>query len=133
MNILKTLCEKTNFSWRFLKFLMVGALNTVFGYSVFALFTYLNLHYTISTLLATILGILFNFKTTGCIVFKNGDNKLIFKFLFVYGVTYLLSIAILRICEYFGFTNMYLNYAILLLPNAMIAYSLMKKFVFTNK
>lgn len=56
MNILKTLCEKTNFSWRFLKFLMVGALNTVFGYSVFALFTYLNLHYTISTLLATILG-----------------------------------------------------------------------------
>lgn len=133
MNILKTLCEKTNFSWRFLKFLMVGALNTVFGYSVFALFTYLNLHYTISTLLATILGILFNFKTTGCIVFKNGDNKLIFKFLFVYGVTYLLSIAFLRICEYFGFTNMYLNYAILLLPNAMIAYSLMKKFVFTNK
>lgn len=112
---------------------MVGALNTVFGYSVFALFTYLNLHYTISTLLATILGILFNFKTTGCIVFKNGDNKLIFKFLFVYGVTYLLSIAFLRICEYFGFTNMYLNYAILLLPNAMIAYSLMKKFVFTNK
>ena len=133
MNILKTLCEKTNFSWRFLKFLMVGALNTVFGYSVFALFTYLNLHYTISTLLATIHGILFNFKTTGCIVFKNGDNKLIFKFLFVYGVTYLLSIAFLRICEYFGFTNMYLNYAILLLPNAMIAYSLMKKFVFTNK
>ena len=133
MNILKTLCEKTSFSWRFLKFLMVGALNTVFGYSVFALFTYLNLHYTISTLLATILGILFNFKTTGCIVFKNGDNKLIFKFLFVYGVTYLLSIAFLRICEHFGFTNMYLNYAILLLPNAMIAYSLMKKFVFTNK
>ncbi len=132
MIIIEKICEKFNISYRFVKFLLVGVLNTLFGYGVFAFFNFLGLHYSLSTLLATILGILFNFKTTGCLVFKNNDNKLLFRFLFVYGLTYLLTVIILGLFEKVNLVNMYLNYAILLPFNALISYFLMKKFVFKS-
>ena len=133
MNKLKIFLEKYNISWRFTKFLFVGALNTLFGYGVFAVFNYLNFHYTLSTLLATILGILFNFKTTGIIVFKNNDNKLLIRFISVYVFMYFFAILELKVFTLFNFHNMYLNYAIILLPNALMSYILMKHFVFMNK
>lgn len=130
ISALKTLCEKFNISWRFIKFLFVGVLNTLFGYTVFALFNFLGLHYTLSTLLATVLGILFNFKTTGCIVFKNGNNKLLFRFILVYSFTYIFTIAVLSGLDALNLNNMYINYALLLPVNAIFSYTLMKKFVF---
>ena len=60
---------------RFPQFVLVGILNTAFGYGCFALFIYLGLHYTIAVLLGTCLGILFNFKTLGHLVFKNKQNR----------------------------------------------------------
>lgn len=124
---------KHHISWQFIKFLFVGVLNTFFGYGVFAFFNFIGLHYSLSTLLATILGILFNFKTTGCIVFKNNSNKLIFRFLAVYGFVYFLTIFILSIFIKIGLQNMYINYAIILPFNAVISYLLMKKIVFNKK
>ncbi len=122
--------EKYGLDWQFIKFLFVGGINTAFGYGVFALFTFLNFHYVISTLLATILGILFNFKTTGCIVFKNNNNRLIFRFVAVYGVIYGFSVLSLKLLLILGLENLYINYLILLLPNALLSFYLMKKVVF---
>lgn len=130
MNKIKSLCEKFNISWRFIKFLFVGGVNTIWGYSIFALFNFIGLHYIISTLLATVSGVLFNFKTTGCIVFKNGDNRLIIKFVLVYSFTYFLTVFTLSLFDKFQLHNMYINYAILLPLNAIISYVLMKKIVF---
>lgn len=130
MNILKQFCIKFNINWQFVKFLFVGGLNTLFGYGVFAVCIFLGVHYSLSTLIATAIGILFNFKTTGCIVFKNSNNKLLFKFLAVYGLVYLLTVTILKIMYSLGSSNMYINYAILLLPNALLSFFMMKKFVF---
>lgn len=129
----KLLIEKYNISWRFIKFLFVGALNTIFGYSVFALFNFFNCHYTLSTLLATILGILFNFKTTGVIVFKNNNNNLLVRFISIYTSMYFFAIIELKVFIIFNFSNMYLNYALISLPNALLSYILMKHFVFINK
>ena len=56
--------------WLFVKFVLVGILNTAFGYLVFALLLFLGLHYTLAVILSTIAGVLFNFKTTGTLVFK---------------------------------------------------------------
>ena len=67
--------SKYSTAHKFIKFLFVGGVNTVFGYSIFALFLFLGMHYAVATLFATILGILFNFKTTGVIVFNNKDNR----------------------------------------------------------
>lgn len=132
MNKIKSLCEKFNISWRFVKFLFVGGLNTLFGYGVFALFNFVGFHYIISTLLATVLGVLFNFKTTGCIVFKNGDNKLLIRFICIYTFMYIVAISELKIFSLLGMNNMYINYAIVLLPNAFASYLLMKNYVFIN-
>ena len=93
--------------WLFVKFIFVGVLNTAFGYLAYALLLFLGLHYTLAVVLSTIAGVLFNFKTTGTIVFKNNNNKLIFKFVAVYAITTTLGIIILRMAELAGI-NLYL-------------------------
>ena len=110
-------------------FFLVGGINTIFGYCLYALFLYFNLHYALASLLSTIGGVLFNFKTTGIIVFKNHNNKLLVKFFGVYTITYLINIGCLKIFASFN-TNMYIAGAILMVPVALIAYMLQKKFVF---
>jgi len=114
---------------RFILFLIVGAVNTGFGYGVFALMIYLNVHYSLAALISTFLGILFNFKTTGVIVFRNHNNRLIFRFFLVYGITYLVGLLYLYITNQFGISN-YLAGAVWLLPGAAISYILMKTMVF---
>lgn len=110
-------------------FLIVGGVNTVFGYSLYALLLFLHLHYALASLLGTIGGVLFNFKTTGVIVFNNHDNRLLYKFITVYTVTYLLNVSGLRIFSIFN-ANMYLAGAVLVLPMALLGFILQKKFVF---
>ena len=107
----------------------VGAINTTFGYSVFAVLILLNIHYTLAALLGQICGVLFNFKTTGILVFKNKDNRLIFKFVGVYLFTYLLTIGLLTIFNYYGIHNL-IGGAINILPIALISFSLNRRFVF---
>lgn len=115
---------------QFIKFLFVGGLNTSFGYGVLALFTLLNFHYVLTTLIAIVLGILFNFKTIGSLVFKKNDNRLILKFLLVYFLVYILSLCFIKAFLFIGFDNLYYIYAILLIPNALLSFCLMKRFVF---
>ncbi len=127
---LKNLCLKYNINWQFVKFLLVGGLNTLWGYIVFSLCIFCSLHYAAATLIATVLGVLFNFKTTGCIVFKNNNNRLLLRFISVYVFVYFLTVLCLKIFTLIGMSNYYLNYAIILLPNAILSFFLMKKFVF---
>lgn len=114
---------------QFIKFLFVGGINTIFGYSVFAALIFIGLHYSFAVILATILGVLFNFKTTGKIVFNNSRNALLIKFIGVYGITCVLNILFLRVFEQIKF-NMYYAGAVLVLPMAVLSFTLNKKFVF---
>jgi len=115
--------------WRFLRFLLVGALNTLFGYSVFALFILLHLHYSIAAFLSTVCGVLFNFKTTGRLVFGSRDNSLLWRFFAVYGVTYVLGVLCLRISTAYQW-NVLMAAAVLMLPMALVSYTLNRVFVF---
>jgi len=117
---------------KFITFVVVGIMNTLFGYSLFALFIYLKVHYSLAVLLATVLGILFNFKTIGRLVFRNSNNLLIFRFVGVYGVTYLLNVTALRVFDSFK-VNMYAAGMLLLVPIAVISFLLQSKYVFTKK
>jgi len=114
---------------RLVLFLLVGGLNTLFGYSLYALLLFFHLHYALASLLASIIGVLFNFKTTGVIVFQNQNNLLIFKFIGIYCVTYLINVGCLKILSLYT-ANMYFAGAILVIPIAFLAFTLMKKFVF---
>lgn len=114
---------------RFFKFLLVGGLNTVFGYALFSLFIFLHLHYSLASLFSTILGVAFNFKTTGSLVFKSKENKLIIRFIGVYVIVYLLNVSLLK-CSQWLHLNLYLSGAILILPLAVVSFLLNRRYVF---
>jgi putative flippase GtrA len=125
-------------SIQILRFFAVGGVNTAFGYGVFALLILLNRHFRICSpeaelvlapLISQICGILFNFKTTGTIVFRNRNNRLILRFFAVYSITYLLNYGLLRLFESFGIGRL-AGGAILVLPLALLAYFLNKRCVF---
>jgi len=54
---------------KFARFLLVGVLNTIFGYFLYGTLILIGLDYKYAVLLVTILGVLFNFQTTGRLVF----------------------------------------------------------------
>lgn len=112
-------------------FLFVGGVNTVFGYSCFALFIYLGLHYAIAAALSTSLGVLFNFNTTGRIVFKNSKHHLIFKFIGVYVFLYCLNVIAIKLLQAIS-TNYYLTGFITVIPLAILAFILNKYLVFRD-
>lgn len=116
---------------QFIKFLFVGGLNTLFGYGVFAFFLTLHVHYSLAALLSTLLGILFNFKTYGTLVFRNSDNRLLFKFLGVYGTTYLLAVSSIAVLKSFHMSAFAAG-AILAVPMAPISFLLSRRFVFKS-
>jgi putative flippase GtrA len=115
----------------FLRYLFVGGINTLFGYSAFALLLYLGLHYALASFIATCSGILFNFNTTGRIVFKQSDHSLLFKFLLVYAQLYFINLLLLKLMKIYAI-NLYLGSAATILPMAFLAYLLNKRFVFTK-
>ena len=111
------------------RFLLVGGLNTAFGYGMFALFILLGVHYAVAAFLSTVLGILFNFKTTGTIVFKSHDNRLILRFFGVYGFMYVIGVANLKLFKELG-VHVLITAAVFTLPGAMLSFWLMRRFVF---
>lgn len=123
--IIKKILER-----RFVRFLLVGGLNTLFGYGVFVSLIYIGLHYSLAALFGTILGVLFNFQTVGRLVFNNYRRGLFSKFIAVYGMTYLFNVVGLYFLNAAGF-NSYWAGAILIFPAALIAFSLNKIFVFS--
>lgn len=113
----------------FIRFLFVGGINTLFGYGVFSLMIYLGFHYTISALLATVAGIIFNFHTVGSIVFKDRRYSLFARFILVYFTGYGLNVfGIYFLMKYFN--NEYVSAAIIVMPLAVIMFCLNRFFVF---
>lgn len=115
----------------FLRFLAVGVLNSLFGYGCFAVLIFLGLHYSAALLLATIAGVLFNFKTTGSLVFGSSDNRLLFRFIATYAVVYAVNVSLLTALLLAGL-GPYTGGALLILPMAALAFILNKRLVFKN-
>ena len=116
---------------QFLLFLMIGGLNTLFGYGLFAAFIFLKCHYTVAVFLSTVLGVIFNFFTTGRVVFKNNKNGVFFKFVMAYGMLYFLNIAIITLLNRFTH-NLYFNGAVSIAVLAIIAFFVNKYCVFNR-
>ncbi len=115
---------------RFLRFLVIGALNTLFGYSLYALLVFIGINYTLARIMAIIIGIIFNFFTTGRVVFKNKDNGLIFRFILVYAVTMTLDVLVLRRLVAGLKINEYLAGALVTIPIALLSFLLNSIFTF---
>ena len=112
----------------FYKYLLIGGVNTVFGYSVFAFLLFFGTHYSLAVLMATILGILFNFQTYGRFVFKNHSWSLLGRFVFVYTTIYLANITLLLVFDLFV-SNLYISGAMTTPVIAYLGYILNKRYV----
>ena len=77
---------------QFLRFILVGGVNTAFGVGVYCLAIFVGLPYFIATLLSNVSGVCFNFITTGNLVFRNNDPRLIFRFVTAYVIIYFINI-----------------------------------------
>lgn len=114
---------------KLLRFLLVGVLNAAFGYGCFAGFLYLGLHYSAALLLATVLGVAFNFKSTGALVFGSKSNKLIFRFVAGYGVVYGTNVVGIAALKLLG-VDPYLAGMALIVPMALLSFVINNRFVF---
>lgn len=103
-NLIKYYLEK-----RFIRFLLVGGINTIVGYGTFAIFIYFNYHYYFSYIMSYVIGIansyiwnkLFTFKS------KNKSYRELLRFISVYLISFVIgsiflytAVDMLKINEY---------------------------------
>ncbi|MDR1006012.1 MAG: GtrA family protein [Bacteroidales bacterium] len=140
---------------KFLRFLFVGALNTAVSYLLFIFFIWIGLHYGWALLAANIIGVIWNYKTTGVLVFESHNNRLIAKFFLLYAVLYGLNYIELTLLDnsnlyewildshYLDFLKQLplnqnkigdvIGQTIVTLPNALLSFFMMRTFIFKAK
>jgi putative flippase GtrA len=117
-------------SWpRPLRFLIVGAINTIFGYAAYVFFLWVGLHYAAAVLFGTIAGVTFNYFSTGRMVFDHASFDALPRFVAVYCAVYAINVVCLALLVRTGM-GAYLAGAILILPIACVSYVLTRTFVF---
>ena len=79
---------------QFVKFLAVGALNTLFGYCVFAGLVLAGLHPMPALVLTYVVGVLFNYVTFGRLVFRHRSTRAFARFIGAYVVIYFFNLAL---------------------------------------
>lgn len=117
------------FRFQFIRFLLVGVLNTSFSYGVYAVLLYVGLNYVAANLGALLLGILVSFRTQGRLVFGNRDNRLLFRFAaawaLIFVVNTLLIAGLLR-----ADLDAYWAGAVALIPTTILSYLVQRFLVF---
>ena len=118
-------------SVQFVRFLLVGGLNTSFSYAVYAALLFMGFNYVMANLGALLLGILFSFRTQGRLVFDNRDGRLIFRFAGVWGLIFLVNILLISVLIHAGL-NPYWAGALATVPITVISYFVQKFLVFAT-
>ncbi len=114
-----------------LRFLLVGILNTAFGYGMYATFVFLGLPYLYSLLMATVLGVVFNYFSLGKVVFQGGRGKSAFaKFISVYVASYLFNAYLLDTLVTEFLVSPYMSQGICLVPITTLNWLILKNWVF---
>jgi putative flippase GtrA len=117
---------------RVARFLVVGAVNTLFGYGVFYMLLHAGQPPAAALALATVIGVAFNFLTTGRIVFDNRDPTRLWRFVAVYGVVFLLNAFLLEGARRLGL-GAALAQLMLTAPCVFLSYRLNRALVFSDR
>ena len=118
--------------WRrpFVRFLFVGALNTAFGWGCYALLILIGLSRPPALLVATVVGVVWNFQTTGRVVFSGSPARLLPRFVGVYAGVYGLNLALLElVCRGLGVGSL-VGQLLALPPTVVVSYFALKAWVF---
>jgi len=119
--------EHVNQALLLLRFGIIGVLNTLFGYGVFALLILLGVWPDVALSLSTLAGVTFNFQTSRHLVFRSKGQVL--HFVAIYVFLLFLDWTALRLGLSQG-ANALLVQAVLVLPIALISFLCQKFFVF---
>lgn len=114
---------------RWLRFILVGVLNTAVGYLLFAIFILAGAPKLWAVIGATAIGALFNFRSIGHLVFARSELHLLPRFLGVYAGQCAVNALALELLARVGFTPL-VGQAILVPFLAAGVYFAMQAFVF---
>lgn len=116
---------------RFLRFLLAGAINTLFGFFVYAVAILARAPVWLALLIAVIAGTAFNFVTTSGYVFRDLSLGRVPVFVLCYLLVYGVNLALLDwLVAWLG--GEILTQAVLAFPMAVLSYTLMARLVFTT-
>lgn len=113
------------------KFLVVGLLNTVVGYGIYGILVLLQIPYLAALLMATIMGVIFNYFSTGKLVFKSSGGRIVFaKFIAAYSMVYGINAVVLDVLiKHFQF-DPYIGQALCVPLSVVISWLLMNHWVY---
>jgi len=113
------------------RFIGVGLLNTAVGYGIYAILILLTVPYLAALLMATVMGVIFNYFSIGRLVFKSRGGRIVFvKFIAAYGVVYAINAASLDVLiKHFQF-NPYIGQALCVPLSVIISWLLMNNWVY---
>ena len=117
---------------KYIRFILVGGLNTAFGYLLFAGLTRLGWRDVFAVPLAAAAAIAFNFVTYGKIVFESLDRRNLPRFVLGYLGIFVCNVAGLRTLARLG-VGAYVAQAVLVIPLAILSYVLNDRWVFHAK
>ncbi|WP_342146794.1 GtrA family protein [Rickettsiella endosymbiont of Aleochara curtula] len=115
---------------QFMRFILVGGLNTAFGYFIYSFVVFMGCSFYIATLVSTCIGIFFNFFTTGRIVFKNNNFNLFIKFIIIAILLYYIRVEFIKIILNFYAKSIYFSGFLAIFPVSIITFFLNKYVVF---
>lgn len=116
---------------RFLKFLAVGGINTLFGFITYSALALSDLSTFIVLLISTLIGISFNFFTTGGLVFRDLSFHRIPRFIIVAIVIFLSNLELIECLSPF-YVGRIEAMAIIIVPMTILNYFLLVWFVYKD-
>ena len=126
-----TSLKKINFTIQKNRFLVVGFLNTFFGYGIYAFMILIDLKYKNALLVANVCGMIFNYFNFKIFVFDTRQGILtFFKFMLVYIVIYEINSFNLRFFTQEVSLNYYLGQVFCVPLNILVSWLLMNYWVF---
>lgn len=118
---------------RFIRFVVVGVLNTAVGWGCFAVLVVVGVPRPAALLGATVLGMLWNFQATGRVVFGGSPWHLLPRFIAAYAGVYLFNLAVLEVlCRGFGVGTL-LGQGLALAPTVVVSYFTLRTWVFAPR
>ena len=121
-------------SLRFIRFIIVGVVNTAAGYGFYVAYLYIGIPYIIAGTMSFVTGIFFNYFVTRRFVFDMPTRKHTFMYYIAYNIfLYFFSIAMLwffvDICK----LTPYMAGLVSLPVNAVVCFVILKGFVFRQR